>query len=57
MNLLILAEIILLSFLGSTLDTKNNTIVFEQNVSTDQRLETNITYIKAPTPWVKVVNN
>ena len=57
MNLLILAEIILLSFLGSTLETKNNTIVFEQNVSTDQRLETNITYIKAPTPWVKVVNN
>ena len=57
MNLLILAVIILLSFLGSTLETKNNTIVFEQNVSTDQRLETNITYIKAPTPWVKVVNN
>ena len=57
MNLLILAEIILLSFLGSTLETKNNTIVFEQIVSTDQRLETNITYIKAPTPWVKVVNN
>ena len=57
MNLLILAEIILLSFLGSTLETKNNTIVFEQNVSTDQRLETNITYIKAPTPSVKVVNN
>ncbi len=57
MNLLILAEIILLSFFGSTLETKNNTIVFEQNISTDQRLETNITYIKAPTPWVKVVNN
>ena len=57
MNLLILAEIILFTFFGSTLEIKNNTIVFEQNISTDQRLETNITYIKAPTPWVKVVNN
>ena len=57
MNLLIVAEIILFSFLGCTLQIKNNTIGFEQNISTDQRLETNITYIKAPTPWVKVVNN
>ena len=57
MNLLILAEILLSTFLSFTLEIKNNTIVFEQNISTDQRLETNITYIKAPTPWVKVVNN
>lgn len=57
MSILLVAKIIMTSFFGMSLGLEDNNISYKQHITPKTSLEQKIIYIKAPTPWVKVINN